>query len=115
MDDIDLAASEVVANATEHAEGPYELRLRTFERYLVVEVHDRGHELPELPGDHADTGALRPDNLESLPDALLAGLSERGRGLGIVSALVEGRLAVRKTPTGKCVAIAVPMPALGWK
>jgi hypothetical protein len=49
VDDTVLAASEIIANATEHADGPYELRLRNSGGYLVVEVHERSHHLQALP------------------------------------------------------------------
>jgi anti-sigma regulatory factor (Ser/Thr protein kinase) len=110
VDETVLAASEIIANATEHAEGPYELRLRTSGGYLVLEVHDRSHHLQPLP----ETGSApapepAPSPAERL-NALVSELAERGRGLALVHTLVQGRLTVRRTPTGKCTAIAVPAP-----
>ncbi|MFC1438001.1 ATP-binding protein [Streptacidiphilus sp. N1-10] len=110
IDDTVLAASEIIANATEHAEGPYELRLRTSGDYLVLEVHDRSHHLQSLP----ETGSVpapdpAPGPAERL-NALVGELAERGRRLALVHTLVQGRLTVRRTPTGKCTTISVPTP-----
>ena len=94
VDDTVLAASELVANATEHAPGPYELRLRPADDHLLVEVHDRGRDLLRLPGSSGQQSAADAGG-------------ERGRGLAIATALARGHLTVRSTPTGKCAAIAV--------
>ncbi len=110
VDDTVLAASEIIANATEHADGPYELRLRTSGDYLLIEVHDRSPHLHALPGTGAAPAAEPSASAAERLDALLGELAERGRGLALVHTLVQGRLTVRKTPTGKCTAIAVPAP-----
>ena len=109
VDDVILAVSEIAANATEHAQGPYELRLRTSNGFLIVEVHDRSHQLPVLSGTGA---APEPAPAAVLPDRLgmlINELSERGRGLDLVHTLVHGHLSARRTPNGKAVAVAVPM------
>ncbi|WP_413470720.1 ATP-binding protein [Streptomyces sp. C8S0] len=43
-----LAASELVANATEHAVGPYEIRLRRTTAEVLCEVEDHDPRIPEL-------------------------------------------------------------------
>jgi len=110
VDDTVLAASEIVANATEHAEGPYELSLRRSGRYLLVEVHDRSCRMPVLPDAGAFPVKEPPLSESGRLDVLISELTERGRGLAIVHTLVQGRLTARRTPTGKCVTIAVPRP-----
>jgi len=109
VDDVILAVSEIAANATEHAQGPYELRLRASGDFLIVEVHDRSHQLPVLSGTGA---APEPVPANALPERLgmlINELSERGRGLDLVHTLVHGRLSARRTSNGKAVAVAVPM------
>lgn len=51
IDDAVLAASELVANAFEHATGPYEMRLRiTTGPRLICEVMDTDPRIPVVPG-----------------------------------------------------------------
>lgn len=80
-----LAVSELVANAVEHAEGPYELRLRYTAAGLICEVTDGDPRIPNVTGFPAPT------------------LSERGRGLHIVDQLTCGAwgFRVRKEEGGK--------------
>jgi anti-sigma regulatory factor (Ser/Thr protein kinase) len=48
ISDVVLAASEFVANAVEHAVGPYEMRLRCTATEVICEVEDHD---PSYPGD----------------------------------------------------------------
>jgi anti-sigma regulatory factor (Ser/Thr protein kinase) len=82
VDDAVLVASELVANALQHAELPAELRLISSRSELRVEVHDRSAAQPQRrrPEPHDD----------------------RGRGLTIVAALSEA-WGARPTGTGKVV------------
>ena len=109
VDDVVLAVSEIAANATEHAQGPYELRLRTSRGFLIVEVHDRSRQLPVLSGAGAAPEPVPAPELLQRLGTLINELSERGRGLDLVHTLVHGRLSARRTPNGKVVAVAVPM------
>ncbi|MCJ0875569.1 ATP-binding protein [Streptomyces sp. AP-93] len=86
-----LAASELVANATEHAEGPYELRLRVTAADIICEVLDHDRKVPDL-SDFKATGSLGHSRAEPEGDldAVFALLSERGRGLQIVHELTAG-------------------------
>ncbi|MGW2343425.1 ATP-binding protein [Streptomyces sp. NPDC001661] len=79
-----LVASELVANACEHARGPYQLRL-TVSRTLCVEVLDRG---PGLPAAPPSVG--------------------RGRGLLLVDRVAGGAWGSRRLPVGHCVWAEVP-------
>ncbi|MGD6755805.1 ATP-binding protein [Streptomyces sp. BH105] len=49
IDDVVFAVSELVANATEHAAGPYALRLRRTAGAYVCEVEDMDPRLPQIP------------------------------------------------------------------
>ncbi|MBC9718007.1 ATP-binding protein [Streptomyces sp. TRM66268-LWL] len=105
VSDCVLAASELVANATEHACGPYELRLRRTRAEYICEVRDGDSEIPDLPAfpatsPFAPVEAARGGGL----DALCALLSERGRGLQIVNELARGAWGMRSdSPNGKFV------------
>jgi anti-sigma regulatory factor (Ser/Thr protein kinase) len=81
VEDVILAAGEAAGNAIEHAyrgdRGLVHLRAYVSERQIVVEVRD--------------TGVWR-----------LAGDPERGRGLGIMRALVD-RVSIESTKTGTSV------------
>ncbi|MEY9967551.1 anti-sigma regulatory factor (Ser/Thr protein kinase) [Streptacidiphilus sp. MAP12-16] len=91
LDDALVMASELVTNAHLHATGPYELRLRTTPVDIIVEVRDRSTAVP--PPVEAPTGSLfapRPEDRGAGIDALLAQLTERGRGLQIVHQLSRG-------------------------
>ncbi|MEV0112541.1 ATP-binding protein [Streptomyces sp. NPDC050844] len=97
-EDAVLAVSELVANAAEHACGPYALCLRRTAQELICEVHDGSRQMPvvgavasSVPFEPEETG--RGGGL----DELLAVLSERGRGLGIVHYLSRGRWGVRRS------------------
>ena len=60
VSDTVLAVSELVANALEHATGPYEMALRSSDvEPLICEVRDREPRIPALPPLHC--GAVRPE------------------------------------------------------
>lgn len=103
-----LAVSELVANADEHACGPYAVCLRRTAQELICEVHDGSCWMPVV-GAAALAVPFEPaegDRGGGL-DALIASLSERGRGLGIVHYLSRGCWGVRRTTGGKCVWVTV--------
>ncbi|MYT30921.1 MULTISPECIES: ATP-binding protein [unclassified Streptomyces] len=86
-----LAASELIANALEHAPGPYEMRLRFTAADLICEVVDRDPRIPAVPGFPATAPfEPAPEKRGGGIDALLEVLSERGRGLHIVNQLTCG-------------------------
>ncbi|MFJ9619089.1 ATP-binding protein [Streptomyces noursei] len=92
LDDAVLAASELVANALEHAPGPYEMRLRRVRAGMVCEVVDRDPRIPRVPDTSAGISfAPVPQMRGGGLDALLEVLSERGRGFHIVHQLTCGR------------------------
>ncbi|GGJ53053.1 ATP-binding protein [Streptomyces brasiliensis] len=91
ISDVVLAVSEFVANATEHAVGPYELRLRRTGTEVICEVEDHDPRIPAVPpfpatAPYAPVEEHRGGGLK----ALCALLSERGRGLRIVHELTKG-------------------------
>ncbi|MBD5634033.1 MAG: ATP-binding protein [Candidatus Eremiobacteraeota bacterium] len=85
VDDVILAAGEAAGNAIEHAyrgdDGSVNLRAYVAERHLVVEVRDSGRW--RLEGD-----------------------PERGRGLGIMRALVD-RVSIESTRSGTNVRLEI--------
>ncbi|MFF2811837.1 ATP-binding protein [Streptomyces sp. NPDC058000] len=92
VEDAVLAISELVANALEHAPGPYEMRLRRVTAGMVCEVVDRDPRIPRIPVMPAGMPfAPGPEMRGGGLDALLEVLSERGRGLHIVHQLTSGR------------------------
>lgn len=107
-----LVVSELAANATEHACGPYELRLRRARAEYICEVRDGDPEIPDLPAfpvaaPFAPAEADRGGGL----DALCALLSERGRGLQIVNEVTRGAWGVRcDGESGKAVWFVLPCP-----
>ncbi|MFP1628941.1 ATP-binding protein [Streptomyces sp. 5K101] len=91
-EDVELCVSELVGNVVLHANRyPLEpghrpvitLTLRSWPRWLFVEVADEDSDPPTLPlGD-----GFGPDLAEDLPEALLP---DHGRGLHIVCTLANG-------------------------
>ncbi|MGD6740786.1 ATP-binding protein [Streptomyces sp. BH106] len=87
-----LVAGELVANACQHARGPYQLRL-TVSRTLCVEVLDHG---PGLPAAVLRRTSVAPDSVD------------RGRGLLLVERLAGGAWGSRRLAGGHCVWAEVP-------
>lgn len=97
-EDAQLALSELVANAAEHACGPYEVRLQRILSEWVCEVEDGDPRLPQLPRFPPDP--LFPPEEESRGgglDSLLSLLEERGRGLQVVHQLTGGNWGFCRT------------------
>ncbi|MGW1528442.1 ATP-binding protein [Streptomyces sp. NPDC002159] len=91
INDAVLAVSEFVTNATQHAVGPYEMRLRRTAAEVICEVEDHDPRIPEIPAfpamaPYAPAAQNRGGGLA----ALYMLLSERGRGLHIVHELTKG-------------------------
>lgn len=82
LDDVLLAASELVTNAFEHGECPQRMELSYFEGQVTLRVHDSGIGLPELRA---------PSPAEA-----------RSRGLVLVQALSE-EWGFESCPGGKFV------------
>jgi anti-sigma regulatory factor (Ser/Thr protein kinase) len=99
-----LMIQEPAANAAEHGEPPYELRVYHAQDQTTVELIDGGARLPVLPRQPA--AELTFDDVDALDLAAL----ERGRGLVTVTALSEGRCGVRSLcgRPGKAVWFAIP-------
>lgn len=96
FDDAVLAVSELAANALEHASGPYEVRLRFTGARLTCEVADTDPQIPTVPFLTAVAPyGPAPEHRGAGLDALLAVLSERGRGLHVVHHLTCGAWGVR--------------------
>jgi anti-sigma regulatory factor (Ser/Thr protein kinase) len=112
LDDPLITASELATNAHRYAPGPYELILRTTPTEVVIEIHDRGHQLPPsapvCPVE--EIFAPRASDRCGGTDALLARLSESGRGLAIVRALSSGRCGFRLCSDGKAAWCAIAKP-----
>ncbi|MEV0599856.1 ATP-binding protein [Streptomyces sp. NPDC050315] len=113
ISDAVLAVSELVANAVEHAVGPYELRLRRTATEIICEVEDHDPRLPDIPAlpatpPFSPTEEGRGGGLE----ALCTLLSERGRGLHIVDELAKGAWGFRSEQETKGAWLALPMPLL---
>lgn len=108
-EDAQLVLSELVANAAEHACGPYEVRLLRASAVWVCEVEDGDSCLPDLsrvsasvssePAEEARGGGL---------EALLGVLGERGRGLYLVHHLTHGAWGFHRVQAGKVVWFAIP-------
>ncbi|MFE2559198.1 ATP-binding protein [Streptomyces sp. NPDC059352] len=90
-----LAVSELVANAHEHACGPYEVHVRSAAGRYVCEIHDGD---PLLPTG-LYLGATPSPDVEPTEGA--GGLLvERGRGLRIVNELARGQWGFHVTERG---------------
>ncbi|MFF5010551.1 ATP-binding protein [Streptomyces phaeochromogenes] len=104
-----LAVSELVANATEHAVGPYELRLRRTDAEVICEVEDRDPRIPAIPVFPAEAPfSLAEEDRGGGLEALCALLSERGRGLHIVHELTKGVWGFRSQKWTKTAWLALP-------
>ncbi|WP_055628962.1 ATP-binding protein [Streptomyces hirsutus] len=90
-----LAVSELVANADEHACGPYEVRLRSAAGRYICEIHDGD---PLLPVD-LYMAALPPAKA-AMVEVESGPLTERGRGLHIVNELARGQWGYHVTDRG---------------
>ncbi|WP_233521691.1 ATP-binding protein [Streptomyces triticagri] len=112
--DLVLAAHELIANANEHAVGPYEVRVRRTSRQIVCEVDDHSPRIPDIPVLPA-SGLFLP--VESGRggglDALCELLSERGRGLHIVDELSNGVWGFRSWRGTKTAWLALRPPT--WR
>lgn len=109
-EDAQLALSELVANAAEHAQGPYEVRLRMTTEAWVCEVADGDARLPRLPESPSSVGC-DPEVAGSGgrgEESSLDLLEERGRGLQIVDYLTRGAWGVRVVRAEKVVWFAIP-------
>lgn len=117
-----LAVSELVANAHEHACGPYEMHLRSAMGRYICEIHDGDPTLPAslyaaaVPAWATTSSEGCPDG----PDSRSGLYTERGRGLRIVHELTKGQWGFRFTKDGTkaawillAAAIAVPHCATG--
>jgi anti-sigma regulatory factor (Ser/Thr protein kinase) len=90
-----LAVSELVANAFEHACGPYEVHVRSAAGRYICEIHDGD---PLLPTG-LYLGAMTLPGTEPAYEA--SGLLvERGRGLRIVNELAQGQWGFHVTERG---------------
>ncbi|WP_344396302.1 ATP-binding protein [Streptomyces vastus] len=109
ISDAVLAVSEFVANATEHAVGPYELRLRRTATEVICEVEDHDPRIPEVPAPPA-TAPYAPaeEDRGGGLEALCALLTERGRGLHIVHELTKGAWGFRSQKRTKTAWLALP-------
>lgn len=90
-----LAVSELVANAHEHARGPYEVHLRSAAGRYICEIHDGD---PLLPMGLYAT-ALSQEEVASV-EVATGPLDERGRGLVIVNELARGQWGYHLTDWG---------------
>lgn len=112
VDDCVLAASELVANASEHALGPYEMRLRHTACCLICEVRDRSPVTPGLlPRPEAWASVPGAHPYRDPPGEPLDLLTERGRGLRVVHALTHGRWGFRQL-TGEAKVVWCVLPGV---
>jgi anti-sigma regulatory factor (Ser/Thr protein kinase) len=114
ISDAVLAVSELVANATEHAVGPYEMRLRCTAAEVICEVEDGDPYIPEVPAfpvgaPYEPADERRGGGL----DALCALLAESGRGLHIVQELTKGAWGFTRARNAKTAWVALPLPPGG--
>lgn len=113
-EDAQLALSELVSNAAEHACGPYEVRLRAAAAEWICEVEDGDVHVPQLPERQAAAPfQAQVQNRGRGLEALLDMLGERGRGLQIVDHLTCGLWGFRRSKAAKVAWFAVPGCAHG--
>ncbi|MER7000724.1 ATP-binding protein [Streptomyces sp. NPDC000410] len=97
-----LAVSELVANAHEHARGPYEVHVRSAAGRYICEIRDGDPLLPE----GLYRGATSSPDTEPAEGA--SGLLvESGRGLRIVNELAQGQWGFHVTDCGNKAAWVV--------
>ncbi|MEV0093706.1 ATP-binding protein [Streptomyces sp. NPDC050738] len=112
MSDAVLAVSELIANATEHAVGPYEMRVRRTTGAVICEIEDHDPRIPTMP-DFPAAAPFTPveEDRGGGLDALVALLSERGRGFHIVHELSHGAWGfTRRSAATKFSWLALPLP-----
>lgn len=117
ISDAVLAVSEFVANAHEHAVGPYEMRLRRTAGEVICEVEDHDPRIPRIP-DFPTTAPYLPaeEDRGGGLEALCALLAERGRGLHVVNELTRGAWGFRRcSSTTKTAWLALPGAAVGGR
>ncbi|WP_079085105.1 ATP-binding protein [Streptomyces dysideae] len=109
ISDAVLAVSEFVTNATQHAVGPYEMRLRRTAAEVICEVEDHDPRIPEIPTFPA-TAPYAPaeENRGGGLEALCTLLSEHGRGLHIVHELTKGAWGFQSRKTTKTAWFVLP-------
>jgi anti-sigma regulatory factor (Ser/Thr protein kinase) len=113
VSDVVLAVSEFIANATQHAAGPYEIRLRRRAAEIICEVEDHDPRIPEIPAfPAAPPYASLEEIAEDGWDELCRLLPERGRGLYIVHELTKGAWGFRAHQRTKTAWLALPVPWL---
>ncbi|MGW0914024.1 ATP-binding protein [Streptomyces sp. NPDC002784] len=103
-----LAVSELVANAHEHARGPYEVYLRRAAGRYICEIHDGD---PVVPADFYPAAA--PSREAATPENGSGLLTESGRGLRIVNELAQGQWGFHVTDRGTKAAWVVLATASG--
>lgn len=109
QEDAELIVSELVANANEHACGPYEVILRWARNNWVCEVMDQDTQIPQFTSLwSADPFIATEDRRGGGLDALVALLTERGRGLPIVDYLAQGAWGYRRSGEVKIAWFVVP-------
>ncbi|WP_149179027.1 ATP-binding protein [Streptomyces sp. TRM49041] len=102
-----LAVSELVANAHEHACGPYEVYVHSAAGRYICEIHDGD---PLLPTGLYLGATPSPDTEPA--DGAGGSLVERGRGLRIVNELAQGQWGFHVTERGAKAAWIVLATAL---
>ncbi|ATW48248.1 ATP-binding protein [Streptomyces sp. NPDC054802] len=103
-----LTVSELVANAHEHACGPYEVHLRSAAGRYICEIHDGD---PFVPADLYLAAAPSREVATSEDGSAL--LTESGRGLRIVNELAQGQWGFHVTDCGTKAAWVVLAVASG--
>ncbi|WP_327411261.1 ATP-binding protein (plasmid) [Streptomyces sp. NBC_01281] len=95
VDDAKLIASELIGNATLHAEGAVLMRVEVYEFGTALGVIDHGHDTGAIP--------LHPCNSSVTRDAV----AQTGRGLFLVHSLAA-KLTVQRAEPGKIVIAVLP-------